>query len=251
MARYETLRSTLASPTADTCPLCAADFLLFIPTHAPGLKAVFNYYTSTVKVSAEGDVNVSDESLTGLGTTFNFLKTSMFGAITQLVQPPITHIASSDNISVQASMTEHGVTSTDPDLATATFEQYTADNAAVVEDDPYVPVKPARRKVEEDRPLKLTDLVPDVGYFIAGGLSGITSRTATAPLDRLKVYLIAQTGNAQEAIEAAKSGAAVQATKQSVKTLRNAVNDLWAAGGIKSLFAGMQLLSLAWISRRC
>ena len=64
-------------------------------------------------------------------------------------------------------------------------------------------------------------------------------------------YLIAQTGNAQEAIEAAKSGAAIQATKQSAKTLRNAVNDLWAAGGIKSLFAGTQLLILALSIRVC
>ncbi|EMC91523.1 hypothetical protein BAUCODRAFT_295816 [Baudoinia panamericana UAMH 10762] len=118
------------------------DFLLFIPASAPGLKAVFTYYTSTVKLSSEGDVNLSDEALSGLG------------------------------------------------------------------------------------------------YFVAGGLSGITSRTATAPLDRLKVYLIAQTGNAQEAIQAAKSGAAVTATKHGVATLWNACKELWAAGGIRSLFAG-------------
>jgi hypothetical protein len=101
-----------------------------------------------------------------------------------------------------------------------------------VEDDPYIAIKPARRK------LKLTDLVPDVGYFIAGGVSGITSRTVTAPLDRLKVYLIAQTTNANDAVEAAKSGAPIKAGRQGMRTLVNACKDLWAAGGIRSLFAG-------------
>jgi solute carrier family 25 phosphate transporter 23/24/25/41 len=93
-------------------------------------------------------------------------------------------------------------------------------------------IKPARRK------LKLTDLVPDVGYFIAGGVSGITSRTVTAPLDRLKVYLIAQTTNAEDAVQAAKSGAPIKAGRQGMRTLVNACKDLWAAGGIRSLFAG-------------
>jgi solute carrier family 25 phosphate transporter 23/24/25/41 len=77
-----------------------------------------------------------------------------------------------------------------------------------------------------------------IGYFAAGGLSGITSRTATAPLDRLKVYLIAQTGTATEALQAAKKGAPLQATKHSASTLWNACKELWAAGGIRSLFAG-------------
>jgi solute carrier family 25 phosphate transporter 23/24/25/41 len=85
--------------------------------------------------------------------------------------------------------------------------------------------------------------VPDVGYFVAGGVSGITSRTVTAPLDRLKVYLIAQTTNTNDALQAAKSGAPVQAGRQGMRTLVNACKDLWAAGGIRSLFAGKFLLS--------
>jgi solute carrier family 25 phosphate transporter 23/24/25/41 len=84
----------------------------------------------------------------------------------------------------------------------------------------------------------LSACLPSPGYFIAGGLAGAVSRTTTAPLDRLKVYLIAQTGAANDAIEAAKSGAALQALKGAWRTSANAMKDLWAAGGIRSLWAG-------------
>lgn len=37
------------------------------------------------------------------------------------------------------------------------------------------------------------DILNSVGYFLAGGLSGVVSRSCTAPLDRIKVFLIART----------------------------------------------------------
>jgi solute carrier family 25 (mitochondrial phosphate transporter), member 23/24/25/41 len=86
---------------------------------------------------------------------------------------------------------------------------------------------------------KLIDfLLPDPGYFIAGGLAGMISRTATAPLDRLKVYLIAQTNPADATIAAAKEGSPVKAVKSFGRPLINACKELWRAGGIRSLFAG-------------
>jgi solute carrier family 25 phosphate transporter 23/24/25/41 len=207
------------------------DFLLFIPTQAPGLHAVLSYYQSAAQITPEGDVHISDEALQGLGTTLAFLKTSAFGAITSLIRPsnpsykqlPPVEAASQAVAAVNASRAAQ--------LAKAGFQD-TEDEDVRAEDDPHMAIKPARRK------LKLTDLVPDVGYFIAGGVSGITSRTVTAPLDRLKVYLIAQTTNTSDAVQAAKSGAPVKAGKQGVRTLMNACKDLWAAGGIRSLFAG-------------
>jgi len=80
--------------------------------------------------------------------------------------------------------------------------------------------------------------LPTPGYFAAGGLAGAISRTTTAPLDRLKVYLIAQTGTTQEAIKAAKSGSPYFALRAAWRTTASAVKDLWAAGGIRSLWAG-------------
>ncbi|KAI9670416.1 MAG: hypothetical protein M1829_004739 [Trizodia sp. TS-e1964] len=83
----------------------------------------------------------------------------------------------------------------------------------------------------------LSSSAPSPGYFIAGGLAGAVSRTATAPFDRLKVYLIAQTGPG-EGLHAVKKGAVVEATKKSTYPLIEATRDLWKAGGIRSLFAG-------------
>ena len=207
------------------------DFLLFIPTQAPGLHAVLSYYQSAAQVTPEGDVHISDEALQGLGTTLDFLKTSAFGAITSLVRPPNPSSHKQLPPAEAASQAAAADASQAAQLASAGFHDV-EDEEVCVEDDPYIAIKPARRK------LKLTDLVPDVGYFIAGGVSGITSRTVTAPLDRLKVYLIAQTTNSNDAVQAAKSGAPIKAGRQGMRTLVNACKDLWAAGGIRSLFAG-------------
>jgi solute carrier family 25 phosphate transporter 23/24/25/41 len=210
------------------------DFLLFIPTQAPGLHAVLSYYQSAAQITPEGDVHISDEALQGLGTTLDFLKTSAFGAITSLVRP--SNPSHKQLPPAEAASQAVADASNAAQLASAGFHDV-EDEEVRVEDDPYIAIKPARRKPK----LKLTDLVPDVGYFIAGGVSGITSRTVTAPLDRLKVYLIAQTTNAEDAVQAAKSGAPIKAGRQGLRTLVNACKHLWAAGGIRSLFAGEYL----------
>lgn len=208
-----------------------------MPTNAPGLKAVFSYYQSTSKLTAEGDVVISDEALQGLGTILDFLKTSLFGAIIQLVKPSQVHTGGQNP--------EPIAMGDDKDAKPQLFIVDELEEST--EDDPYIPIKPARRKELEGQELvalkpkrqpKLTDFIPDVGYFVAGGVSGITSRTATAPLDRLKVYLIAQTGNAEDTVQAVKSGKAVSAAQHGARTLWNACKELWAAGGMRSLFAG-------------
>ncbi|KAK6506389.1 hypothetical protein TWF506_011302 [Arthrobotrys conoides] len=85
------------------------------------------------------------------------------------------------------------------------------------------------------------DLFESIGFFLAGGAAGVVSRTATAPFDRLKVYLIAQTdvGQTKGAVKmAAVKGEVGQLAKTATRPMRDAIRALWNAGGVRSFFAG-------------
>ena len=197
-----------------------------MPPRAVGLKAVMFYYQSTVKVNPEGDVQLSDETMQGLGTSTSFLTTHLFGALSRITSTPSfrqevvatpTPVA---EVPVQVNPEDYNL---DEDEERIFYSE--------VEDVTFASRLHTIRSV-------LTKFVPDPGYFLAGGLSGVASRTTTAPLDRLKVYLIAQTDAASEAVAQAKSGAPLNATRQGASTLITACKHLWGAGGIRSLFAG-------------
>jgi solute carrier family 25 phosphate transporter 23/24/25/41 len=210
--------------TSDQPLITCSDFLLFMPK-AFELKAVMSYYQSALKMTAEGDVAVSDETIQGLGTATSFLKHSLFGAITRIASPPPPP----------------------PPSPSRQYPSHLGDTLS--ESNPSLPSLHSEAAVAPDHDDQshasramafmsmLTEFVPDPGYFLAGGVSGVASRTVTAPLDRLKVYLIAQTG-ANDTVQAVKSGAPAAAAKSSANTLVRACNELWAAGGIRSLFAG-------------
>ncbi|KAI1159577.1 mitochondrial carrier domain-containing protein [Nemania serpens] len=85
----------------------------------------------------------------------------------------------------------------------------------------------------------LINYIPDPGYFIAGAVAGGISRTATAPLDRLKVYLLVNTkSGANVALHAAKTGQPILAFKNAGRPLLAAISDLYKSGGIRGFFAG-------------
>jgi solute carrier family 25 phosphate transporter 23/24/25/41 len=106
------------------------------------------------------------------------------------------------------------------------------------------------------------------GYFLAGGISGVVSRTCTAPFDRIKVFLIARTDlastvlNSKKDIEArinqkvsatgvtrkaarilAEAEAeAAHAALQHHKTIRSpiiqAARTIWKQGGFRAFYVG-------------
>lgn len=105
------------------------------------------------------------------------------------------------------------------------------------------------------------------GFFLAGGLSGVVSRTCTAPFDRIKIFLIARTdlsstvlhskkeiarqiaaGASQKVIDearrkvvAAEAAVAKQAAEHP-KTIRSpiiqAARTLWKQGGFRAFYVG-------------
>lgn len=115
------------------------------------------------------------------------------------------------------------------------------------------------------------------GFFLAGGLAGVVSRTCTAPFDRIKVFLIARTdlsstvlhskrqiaeqikkGASKHVIEAARKKLAQETAahaKQTAaeaalhpehaKTIRSpiiqAARTLWKQGGIRAFYVGNAL----------
>lgn len=85
-------------------------------------------------------------------------------------------------------------------------------------------------------------------FLVAGGIAGAVSRTATAPFDRLKIYLIttARSPEVAEAAHAAVSGqagvnqaAAAKAAGQGLSMLREALWNLYRdGGGLRAFWVG-------------
>ncbi|KAJ0297172.1 hypothetical protein COL5a_008657 [Colletotrichum fioriniae] len=316
--------------------------------HAP-LKAVLDFYSSIVTLTAEGDSMVSEETLEGLGTT-GFLLQTLFGSILRIASPsdrepgtttesfatattadedgrpvvmvvpsqegaaspvpttaaqlptlskpqqnqqtsPDSLTSATDSAQQQTSSTSKTTTSSSGTATTATITQAvipisppgfsgTSANmnnmnmeAAVLQACieagnekrtgilrrlPGVGTSQANQVTDSSseqgsssdatvapKTKRLTDFAPDPGYFIAGAVAGGLSRTATAPLDRLKVYLLVNTrASTETAASALKQGRPLAALNNAVRPFSDAVKDLWKAGGMRSLFAGAFMLML-------
>lgn len=133
-----------------------------------------------------------------------------------------------------------GATKTAQVMASGTYQQDSGyDEFANVHD--HEPQLNMREVEVEDEVSStgLTQYLPEPGYFIAGALAGGISRTATAPLDRLKVYLLVNTkAKTGVSIDAAKKGQGLAAIRQAGKPISDAVRDLYKAGGFRTFFAG-------------
>ncbi|KAF2145413.1 uncharacterized protein K452DRAFT_324418 [Aplosporella prunicola CBS 121167] len=202
------------------------NFLLFIPSDAPNLRQVLSYYSSTVQMTAEGDVAINDQTFNGLGSVLQLF----FGSLITIAKSP-KPLPLEGQTNTSSLMIGARPSTVQQQLALPP-EVDQADASFTIEDESHGTLWSSHVK-----PM-LISLVPNPGYFVAGGLAGIVSRTTTAPLDRLKVYLIAQTGAKATAVEAAKQGAPIKAVSHGVSSLAIALKELWAAGGMRSLYAG-------------
>lgn len=201
------------------------DFLLFIPAAAPNLQEVFSYFSSTVRVNPEGDVQISDDLIDGLGITQRFLNL-FFGSIIRIAKPQQrSHIYYKSEAVLADEFAQEEATKLPYLSPRVTVEVPPVEEPHTVWD------------TWDEWKEWLISYVHFSGYFVAGGVSGIVSRTATAPLDRLKVYLIAKT-EVSDVLGEAKSGKPLTAVKRAWTPLVSAMKELWAVGGMRSLFAG-------------
>lgn len=233
--------------------------------HDSQLHAVLSFYCSVVSVTPEGDSIVSEETLEGLGTDgFRSLFTTLFGSLLRVAFPfeiPRPSEPSSIPSPTQRALDDTSYSAETMATAAAgaypTFEDSTANDLADSLSHHAGADTPGHTSTGVSRPHKkyrLTDFVPDPGYFVAGAIAGGVSRTATAPLDRLKVYLLVNTASSVDTAGVAlKEGRPVAAAKKVGKPISGAVRELFRSGGLRSFFAGKYRLDRtieAWHMKR-
>ncbi|RMZ68878.1 calcium dependent mitochondrial carrier [Pyrenophora seminiperda CCB06] len=174
------------------------DFLLFIPANAPSLHAVMSYFSATMKVNQEGDVLISDDTIKSLGTAQRFLR-YFFGSLFLVAHTPPYNPLSQDTFPFEMVKPSTSTPPTQDTLPPRSEDEETTS-----------PPEEIRAGIIESLGTMLIACVPNPGYFVAGGVAGIVSRTSTAPLDRLKVYLIAQTSVTEEAVAAKRVFAKIE-----------------------------------------
>ncbi|OAA63935.1 calcium dependent mitochondrial carrier protein [Cordyceps fumosorosea ARSEF 2679] len=215
-------------------------FMLFMPAHEADskLQAVLTYYDAVVNVTPEGDSVVSDDTLEGLATPVPSPPpppphTSQVYSDTQTslasLSPSSPSIGEGEAIMILMDDDAEGAADAvaqsqtrEPSDGTPEFDE---------NEDGDVGVAP--------RSFKLTDFAPHPGYFLAGAIAGGVSRTATAPLDRLKVYLLVNTQSRGEtAVAAFKRGKPLIALKNAARPFSDAIKDVYRSGGFRGFFAG-------------
>lgn len=85
------------------------------------------------------------------------------------------------------------------------------------------------------------EILKGLGFFLAGGLSGVVSRTCTAPFDRIKVFLIARTDLSSTLLHkrAALASKAGEIPLDKIKSpLIKAATTLYRQGGLRAFYVG-------------
>lgn len=234
---------------------------------ASHLHAVLSFYYSVVNVTPEGDSLVSGETLEGLGragSSSSFLNI-LFGSLLRVAFPSSYPRAPPELPSSPPPYPPQAAGTIEPEIevplqhARGNFVDATAHASAIgiseVEQSPSGAgaitqtngdgtsvehrEESSTGAVPTKKKFRLTDFAPHPGYFLAGAIAGGVSRTATAPLDRLKVYLLVNTTTgAETAIGALKQGRIIDALRNATRPFSDAMKDLYRSGGLRSFFAG-------------
>lgn len=228
--------------------------------HSSQLRAVLSYYNAAAHVTPEGDTLVSEETLEGLGTASSSrsLLQSLFGSLFRVASPygsapsepspPPAAVPAAAANGLSRANDAMGLIGPTAGVAAHNDPALPRDDDAVGHIDEGVgdgtqQISSTASAVKPKKTYRLTDFIPDTGYFLAGAIAGGVSRTATAPLDRLKVYLLVNTsGNAAaEATEKVAQGRVTSAVKHAARPIRDAVRDIFRSGGLAGFFAGQYL----------
>ncbi|OTA04066.1 calcium dependent mitochondrial carrier protein, putative [Trichoderma parareesei] len=219
------------------------DFLLFMPPgnqDASHLHAVLSFYYSVVDVTPEGD-SLPPQELP-LPPPPPPSPAQVAGTVEAELQVPVKH-ARGSFVDAAAHASSRGISEVEQGPSGAGAGARAAADAVAYSDGDGTSVEHREESSTGAAPTlkkyKLTDFAPHPGYFLAGAIAGGVSRTATAPLDRLKVYLLVNTNSgAETAVGALKKGRVIDALRNASRPFSEAVKDLYRSGGLRSFFAG-------------
>lgn len=202
---------------------------MFLPADTSTLRSALSYYATTGNLNPEGDVFIN-QLFEGSGTDRHF-PTNFCSWVKDLIQSLLQSLIPAQQVAHLGRDAPPYLMHMFPDHIDAFPHETELEVLAIP------PMTYIWMSLRSCRQI-LTDSTPNLGYFLAGGMAGVVSRTATAPLDRLRVYLIAQTSVRDVASKVGKSSSIFRAVGLMLQPLTDAMKDLWRAGGIRSLFAG-------------